>query len=328
MTTDEIIQEIYRVLDIEAQSITQLKDRNDPAKLVRALEILEGCTGKVVLTGIGKSGHVARKLSSTLSSTGTPSIFLHPAESAHGDLGLLTKDDVVMVVSYGGQSDEIVNILRFCARKSIPVIVLTGKQNGALVDLATVALNVHVDKEACPLGLAPTSSTTASLALGDALAMALLRKKGFKEENFAEFHPAGALGKRLLTTVADLMHKEDALPLVRPTTPLRDMIKVMTRMDVRGVAGVVDEEGRLIGVVTDGDVRRSLDKSDNPLSETAESFMSRHPKVIDKKELAEKSLFVMEQFTIQMLFVVDSEVDPLKPVGLIHLQDLLKAGLR
>lgn len=328
MNPDNIVQEIFEVLETEAEAILALKDQNSREALVRAVEVLEECRGKVIFTGIGKSGHIARKISSTLSSTGTPSIFLHPAESAHGDLGIISPEDVVFVVSYGGQSPEIIDLLRFCVRKSIPVLTMTGRSQGPLVDHATVALSVRVQKEACPLGLAPTSSTTATLALGDALAMALLKKRGFKEENFAEFHPGGLLGKRLLTTVGDLMHQEDALPLVTKSTPLREMIKVMTRMEVRGVAGVVTEEGQLVGVVTDGDLRRSLEKSDNPLEEPAERFMSHNPKMIDKRELAEKSLFVMEQFSIQTLFVVDAQEDPLKPVGLIHLQDLLRAGLR
>ena len=290
--------------------------------------MLAGCTGKVIVTGIGKSGQVGRKIASTMSSTGTPALFLHPAESSHGDLGVVAANDAILAISYGGETPELQDLIRFAARKGIRMAVITGKASSSLGRAAEVVLDASVDEEACPLGLAPTASSTAALAMGDALAMALLRRRGFREEDFAEYHPGGSLGRRLLTRVEDVMHKGDALPLVKPDAPMRDVLALMTQREVRGVAGVLEQD-RLIGVITDGDVRRRLEKTLNPLEDSAQDLMSRHPKTVDALELAEKALFMMEQFSIQSLFVVqrDSE-SPGKPVGLLHLQDLLRARIR
>lgn len=319
------IEEGKRVLKIEAQSILDLVDRIDES-FSEAVNMIVNCKGKVILTGIGKSGYVARKIASTLTSTGTPAVFLHPAESSHGDLGVISKEDCVVAISYGGGSSELMALVQFVARRGVQLIAMTSKSQSPLGEVAKVILNIQVKEEACPLGLAPTSSSTVALALGDALAMAALKHKGFKAEDFAEFHPAGALGRKLTLRVRDVMHSGEALPLVGPRDSMSAVISGMTSKDVRGVAGVIDEIGKLIGVITDGDIRRRLEKASDPLSEPAEALMSRAPKTIDAGELAEKAAFLMQQFQIQLLFVVDKDSsEPHRPVGLIHLQDLLRA---
>ena len=322
------IEQGARVLEIEARAIDHMRKKLGP-DFVRAVDILFKCQGKVVITGMGKSGHVGRKIASTMSSTGTPSVFLHPAESSHGDLGLVAANDVIIAISYGGEAHELQDVLKFASRKGIPLIGMTGKMKSTLANASTVALDVGIEEEACPLGLAPTASSTATLALGDALAMCLIKRRGFKEEDFAEFHPGGSLGRRLLTRVEDVMHGGDSLPIVKGPTGMREVLSAMTRKDVRGVAGVVDEKGALIGVITDGDIRRCLEKSHNPLEDSAYDIMSKNPKTVDAGELAEKALFMMEEFAIQSLFVVRrTSAQPTQPVGLLHLQDLLKAKLR
>jgi arabinose-5-phosphate isomerase len=318
--------EAHRVFDIEAKAIHGLKERLGE-NFTKALDILMACEGKVIITGIGKSGHIARKIASTMSSTGTPAVFVHPAESSHGDLGVVGPKDVIIAISYGGESPELQDVIRFAVRKGIALIACTGKLSSSMAQAAAVVLDISVREEACPLGLAPTASSTATLALGDALAMALLKRRGFKQEDFAEFHPGGSLGRRLLTRVQDVMHGGDALPVVKPTTGMREVLGLMTQKEVRGVAGVVDEAGVLIGIITDGDLRRRLEKSHNPLDETAADVMARNPKTVDAGELAEKALFMMEQFRIQSLFVVNKALDAQKPVGILHLQDLIRAKI-
>lgn len=322
------IEEGRRVLKIEAQAIQEMCERLDE-RFEKAVQMIFECKGKVIVTGIGKSGQIARKIASTMSSTGTPSLFLHPAESSHGDMGVIGSQDVVIGISYGGEAPEMGPLLSFVARKNIPLIALTGKPESSLARHATVTLDIHVREEACPLGLAPTSSSTAALAMGDAIAMAILKRRGFRKEDFAEYHPAGSLGRRLTLRVKDVMHVGEALPLVSPQEPMSKVISLMTSKDVRGVAGVVDGNGALIGIITDGDIRRRLEKSQTPLSERAADVMSKNPKTIDCNELAEKATFLMQEFRIQLLFAVDRfDTNPQAPVGLIHLQDLLKAGLR
>lgn len=322
------IEEGRRVLKIEAQSILDLAEKLNGA-FQTSVEMILKCPGKVIVTGMGKSGQIARKMASTLSSTGTPALYLHPAESSHGDMGVVTKNDLVVAFSYGGESTELVPLLQFLARRDIPLIAFTARGDSALAKAAKAVLDISVREEACPLGLAPTSSSTASLALADALAMAVLKRRGFRKEDFAEFHPGGALGKRLTLRVMDVMHSGDALPLVSLTEDMKKVISLMTSKDVRGVAGVVDEKQSLVGVVTDGDIRRRLEKSANPLSEKAQDVMSRNPKTIDCHELAEKAAFLMQQFKIDRLFAIDRQAaNPNRPVGLIHFQDLLNAGIR
>ena len=322
-----IINEAKRVLAVESQAISNFIEslNSNEALFVKAVELISACKGKVILTGMGKSGQVARKISSTLSSTGTPSLFLHPAEGSHGDLGVISENDLVMAISYGGGSDELVSLLKFVARKSVPLIALTGNLSSQLAKSATVCIDVSVSEEACPLKLAPTSSSTLSLAVGDALAMCVLKEKGFREEDFAQFHPAGALGKKLLTRVSDVMHTGEALPLVKEPTLMSEVLSIMTAKEVRGVAGVVASDGKLVGAITDGDIRRCLERKEDLLSLTAKDLMNITPKTINANELAQKALFMMQEFKIQTLFCIDASAEgPKKTVGLVHIQDLLK----
>lgn len=322
-----IIRQGLRVLDIEAKALQDLKSRIDQ-NFERAVQIILACSGRVVVTGIGKSGHIARKIASTLSSTGTPAMFLHPAESSHGDLGMIAPDDVVIAISYGGETSELMPVLSFLTRRNQPLIAMTGKSESSLAKAATVLLNIAVKEEACPLGLAPTTSSTVSLAMGDAIAMAVMEGKGFKPESFGELHPGGSLGARL-QKVGDLMHKGGALPFVEMNTSFRDVLTAMTHREVRGTAGVLDRNGELVGVITDGDIRRFLERNEDPLKGVAQDLMKKNPHTVDASELAEKALFMMEQFKIQMLIVLDqSSAHPKKPVGMINFQDLFKAKVR
>ncbi len=314
-------------LKMEADSILNLIPRLG-ADFEKAVDLVLNCKGKVVFTGIGKSGHISRKLTSTFSSTGTPSLYLHPAESSHGDLGVMTKNDLVIAISYGGEATELNSILNYTSRHGFSVIGITGKKHSTLGQAATVVLDVSVEKEACPLNLAPTSSSTATLAMGDALAMAVLEKRGFKAENFAELHPGGSLGAKLMR-VKDLMQKGDALPFVKAETTTKELLTKMTHQSVRGAAGVVDDQGQLIGVVTDGDIRRFLERHQDPFSKVAKDLMSHSPRTIDANEFAEKALFLMEQFRIQMLIVLDkSSNKPMQPVGMLIYSDLLSPKVR
>lgn len=322
------VEEGRRVLKIEAQSILDIAERLN-GNFEKAVQMVLDCKGKVIVTGIGKSGQVARKMASTLSSTGTPALYLHPAESSHGDMGVVTKNDLVVAFSYGGESHELVPLLSFLSRRGIALIAFTARNESALAKHAQIVLDISVKEEACPLGLAPTSSSTASLAFADALAMAVLKRRGFKTEDFAEIHPNGSLGRKLTLRVKDVMHQGEALPLVTPQEDMKKVISMMTSKDVRGVAGVIDDQKNLIGVITDGDIRRRLEKSSNPLNEKAMDVMSKNPKTIDCNELAEKAAFLMQQFKIDRLFAIDRQsTNPQSPVGLIHFQDLLKAGIR
>lgn len=327
MSSEKIIEVAKKTLQIEAQSISDLIPRIGD-EFVKAVNLITQCKGKVVVTGIGKSGQVARKISSTFSSTGTPSLYLHPAESGHGDLGVVTENDLVIGISYGGEATELNPILNFISRRGISLIAITGKAKSTLALAANLVLNVAVEKEACPLNLAPTSSSTATLAMGDALAMAVLDQKNFKTEDYAEFHPAGSLGSKLMR-VKDLMKTGDALPFVEKTTSMKDLLTKMTHQSVRGAAVVLDQNKNLNGVITDGDIRRFLEKNQNPFQSIAENIMSPSPKTVDANELAEKALFLMEQFRIQMLIVLDkTSATPLQPVGLLIYQDLLSAKVR
>jgi arabinose-5-phosphate isomerase len=322
------LQQGLKVIEVEAAAILALKGRLG-ADFEKVVGLIKDCRGKLVLTGMGKSGQIARKLASTFSSTGTPAVFLHPAESSHGDLGVIAANDVVLALSYGGESPEFSGILRFVARKGIPLVAMTGNLKSTLAKAAQVVLDVSVSEEACPLNLAPTASSTATLAMGDAVAMGVMAEKGFSPEDFAEFHPGGSLGYRLLTQVRDVMHAGDALPTVSLDTPVRQVFSIMTHKDVRGAAGIVDDKGDLVGVITDGDIRRRLEKSSDPLTGLAKELMTTNPRTIDANELAEKALFMMEQFQIQMVFVLDKEsAQPKKPVGILHIQDLLRAKVR
>ncbi len=311
-----------RVLRIEAEAILGLIPKLDE-RFERAVELLRGCAGRVIVTGMGKSGLIGRKIAATLASTGTPAHFLHPAEGVHGDLGMVARGDVVLALSNSGETDAALAILPPLKRLGVPILLLTGNPTSSLARQCEVVLDVSVAEEACPMNLAPTSSTTAALAVGDALAMVLLELRGFRPEDYAALHPRGSLGWRALFRVADLMLTGDALPIVPESTPLRDVIVEMTRKR-KGMTTVTDGAGRLVGVVTDGDLRRLhlTGKSIDDLS--AGQVASREPKTIRSEDLAAKALEVMETWQITSLVIVD---EARRPVGLIHMHDILRAKI-
>jgi len=312
-----------QVLEIEANAILALIDRLDQ-RFEQAVVLLDQCQGRVVVTGMGKSGIIGRKIAATLASIGVPSLFLHPAEGIHGDLGMVSRGDLVIALSNSGETEELLKILPAIKRLGVPMISLTGNVKSMLAKNSDVVLDVSVKEEACPLDLAPTASTTATLALGDALAMALLEHKGVKPEDFARYHPGGALGKRLLLTVEEVMHGDKAIPTVSPTAPLRDVIVEISSKKL-GVTTIVDDSGRLRGVITDGDLRRLLGKGGaDLLDRPAEAVMSPHPKVISRTALAAEAVGLMERHSITVLIVTDAEQ---RVEGVVHLHDLLKAGV-
>ena len=328
MSKAVILERAKAVLDIEAQGIVSLIDRLDES-FVRAVELLYECRGKVVVTGMGKSGLICRKIAATLSSTGTPSFFLHAGDANHGDMGMIMEGDVVLAVSNSGETEEVLRLIPILKRLGIKLITVTGNHGSSLSRAADVVLDASVKEEACPLGLSPTASTTAALALGDALAVSLLEKKGFKEEDFALRHPGGTLGRKLLLRVEDLMHRDADIPLVREETSMREAILVITSKRL-GVTGVTDHRGNLIGVITDGDLRRGLQAhGDGILSRSAAEVMVLKPRSIEKDALASQALARMEEnmpHPITSLFVVERPGDTV-PIGILHIHDLLKAGI-
>jgi arabinose-5-phosphate isomerase len=316
-----------RVLRLEAEGILTLCARLDD-RFVRAVELMRSCRGRVVVMGMGKSGHVGRKVAATLASTGTPAYFLHPAEGVHGDIGILAADDVVLGLSNSGETDEILGVLPQIKRLGVPLILLTGNPGSTLARQADVVVDVAVREEACPLNLAPTSSTTAALAMGDALAMTLLDLRGLRPEDYAALHPGGSLGWKALFRVADLMHTGDALPVVSETSTLKQAIEEMTAKRL-GMTTVVDSAGRLAGVITDGDLRRHHLAGGSLLDRPAHECMTAEPQRIGADELAVRALSVMEAHTIAgesrpitSLVIVDTGD---RPVGVIHLHDILRA---
>ncbi len=315
-----------RVLKIEADAVAALIARIDES-FEHAVEMILNCEGRVVVTGMGKSGLIGKKIAATLASTGTPALFLHPAEGIHGDLGMVTRGDTVIALSNSGETEEISRMLPFLKRLGIRIIALTGNPEATLAKNSDVVINVGVKEEACPLGLAPTASTTAMLAMGDALAVALLDKRGFKEEDFACFHPGGTLGKKLLLRVKDLMHVKDAVPVVTVATLIKDAIYEISSKKM-GITAVVNDDGKLVGVISDGDLRRWMEKTEktgeNLLSKRAEDIMTRKPKIANKESLAAEAVAIMEKNSITCLIVADAES---RPEGVIHLHDLLKAGV-
>jgi arabinose-5-phosphate isomerase len=319
-----IIEEAKRILRVEADSILDLAERVDE-EFSKAVEILYHCKGRVVLMGMGKSGLVGRKIASTFASTGTPAFFIHPAEGVNGDFGMLTKEDVVISISNSGETRELLEALPLIKRYGNRFIVLTGNLNSTLAKAGDVSLDIHVKEEACPLGLAPTASTTVTLALGDALAITLMVMKGFKEEDFAILHPGGALGKRLLLKVEDLMHIGEAFPMVSEKALMKEALFEITSKRL-GVTGVCSGKGHLVGVITDGDLRRALEKFSDLLHREASEVMTKNPKWIEKDALAAKAVQRMEEYSITSLFVFNSNGDKV-PVGIIHLHDLLRAGV-
>jgi arabinose-5-phosphate isomerase len=289
----------------------------------KAIDVLLACRGKVVVTGVGKSGIVGRKIAATFASTGTPAFFLHASEATHGDLGMLAKGDVLLALSQSGESVEVVGLLPLVRRLGVPLLALTAGASSRLAQAADVVLDTSVPQEACPLGLAPTSSTTVAMALGDALAVALLEERGFTQEDFALLHPAGALGRRL-TRVEDLMHRGDELPVVAPTASLADTLGEITKKRL-GITAVVDVAGELAGVVTDGDLRRGLQRGGDPRALTAADLMTRDPKTIAGDALAAQAVALMEQRSITQLVVLGPGTR--RPVGVLHLHDCLRAGV-
>ncbi|MDE2484904.1 MAG: KpsF/GutQ family sugar-phosphate isomerase [candidate division NC10 bacterium] len=311
-----------RVLQIEAEAILALIPRLDE-RFDRAVEILRDCRGRVVLTGMGKSGFVASKIASTLASTGTPAFFLHPAEGGHGDLGMLVRGDVVIAISNSGETDELVGLLPAIKRLGLTLIALVGDPASTLARQSDVAIDVSVTDEACPLQLAPTASTTAALAMGDALAVVLLEQRGFTEQDFALLHPAGSLGRQLLWRVQDLMHVGEQLPVVAEGALMKDAVAEISQKKL-GMTAVVNESGILIGILTDGDLRRALQKGIDLLQRQVKECMTPHPKAIDRQALAAKALEMMERHAVTSLLIVGSEG---KLEGVIHLHDLLRAGV-
>ena len=318
----EVMTLAQQVFETEAQGLNHVATKLDD-QFVKAVDLLLGCKGRVVVTGMGKSGHIANKIAATLASTGTPAFFVHPGEASHGDLGMITRDDVVIAMSNSGETQEVLALLPMLKRFDITFIAMTGKPGSTLAKAANAHLDVGVEKEACPLGLAPTSSTTATLAMGDALAVAALQCRGFTAEDFALSHPGGTLGKRLLIHVEDLMHSGDALPIVTLETLLPDAINVMTAKTF-GITAIVDENGAMCGVFSDGDIRRAIGKLVNPNTSTMRQIMTAKGKIIDRDQLAAEALELMEKHKITSLFILDPEQ---KPIGIIHLHDLLRAGI-
>jgi arabinose-5-phosphate isomerase len=318
-----VIKEAKRVLQVEADAVLALMD-GIAANFEDAVEKMFECKGKVVITGMGKSGLICQKIASTMASTGTPAFFLHPAEGVHGDLGMLAKGDVVIAVSNSGETEEVVRILPVIRRLGLDLITVSGNPASTLAKRGDIFLDVAVKEEACPLGLAPTASTTATLALGDALAVALMYRRGFKEEEFALFHPAGSLGKSLLMKVSDIMHSGDRVPVVSEDTSVKETILEMTSKGF-GVTAVLSKNGGFIGVVTDGDLRRALERDGNIMDETALDIMTSNPKTISSDALAAKALKFMDDEKITSLFVEPDKSG--RPAGIIHLHDLLKSGV-
>lgn len=311
-------------LQIEADAILALKARltsDTHHNFARATALLLGCSGRVVVSGMGKSGHIARKIAATLSSTGTPAMFVHPAEAAHGDLGMVTESDAMIAISYSGESDELLAITPVIKRLGAKLISMTGNPDSSLARLADVHLNVAVDKEACPLNLAPTASTTVTLALGDALAVAMLDARGFREEDFARSHPGGSLGRRLLTHVRDVMRTGDAIPAVKPNVMLPEALLEVTRKGM-AMTAIVNDDFHVVGIFTDGDLRRLIEQGKNFSKTLISDVMHSHPRVISPDQLAVDAVELMEQHRINQVLVCEPGG---KLVGALHIHDLTRA---
>lgn len=322
MAEFDYIASARRTISMERDAVDSLLQRlAEPFST--ACDTLLACRGRVVVTGMGKSGHVGRKLAATLASTGTPAFFVHPGEASHGDMGMITAEDVVIALSNSGNTAEVVTLLPLIKRLGAPLISLTGNAESTLAQAAVANLDTGVEQEACPLNLAPTSSTTTALVMGDALAIALLEARGFSAEDFAFSHPGGSLGRRLLLLVDDIMHGGDSMPLVGPQVPLRDALLEMTRKGL-GLTGIADEQGALVGIFTDGDLRRTLDQNIDFQSVRIGDLMTRGCKTARAGMLAAEALKIMEDARINGLFVVDSDG---RPVGALNMHDLLRAGV-
>ncbi len=307
------------VIEIEARAVAALADRIDAAFL-RAVDLLLACRGRVVVSGVGKSGHIGRKLAATLASTGTPALFVHAAEAAHGDLGMITAQDVVIALSYSGETSELLTIVPVIKREGTPMIAMTGSDQSSLARFADVHLNVHVDKEACPLNLAPTSSTTAMLALGDALAIACLDARGFGAEDFARSHPGGALGRRLLTRVADIMRSGEALPIVGERASVLEAVAEISRKRL-GMTAIVDDAQRVLGVFTEGDLRRLIERVGDVRTLAVSEVMTRNPLSVPSAMLAAEAARILDASLRNQLLVIDDG----RLVGALHMHDLTAA---
>jgi arabinose-5-phosphate isomerase len=321
MSDKKIITLGRKAVKAEALALSEMAGRMGE-EFARAVELLLSAKGKVIVAGVGKSGLIGQKIAATLTSTGTPSFFLHPTDALHGDLGIVSKGDVAIIISKSGGTDELCELLAMLKRVGVKIIALLGKADSALSAQSDVVLDVSVKEEACPHDLVPTTSTTAALAMGDALAIALLDQRNFTPEDFACFHPGGGLGKRLLMRVSDLMQGGKDVPVVKQNASMKDAILEMTAK--RGVTSIVDPEGRLMGVLTDGDLKRLLTKTNDIFSLKVEEVMNKNPKTVDGGQLAVKAAKMMEDFRVTSLLVVDKNK---MPVGIIHLHDIMQAGV-
>lgn len=322
ISTKNITDLAKEVLEIEAHSILKLKN-GIGENFAKAIDILYSCKGRVIVTGMGKSGIIGKKIAATLSSTGTPSYFLHPAESTHGDSGIITRDDVIIAISNSGETKELLNLLPLIKRFGVQMIAMTGGMNSTLAKTSDVTLDISVEKEACPLNKAPTASTTATLAMGDALAVCLLEKRGFSEEDFLVYHPSGALGKGILYKVEELMIQGEKLPLASEDDLFTEVIELISEKRL-GIAVLTDKNGIMTGILTDGDIRRTLIKYNNVQGLKAKEVMTINPKTVLPDDLAAKALNLMEKYSITALAITDENK---KPVGILHIHDLLRAGV-
>lgn len=318
----DIKKVVKEVINIEIKALSDFK-RAIKDNFNVAVNILKKCRGKVIIIGLGKSGIIGQKISATLSSTGTPSIYLHPVEAAHGDMGVISKKDVIIVISQSGETEEIKDLLPSLTNLKIPIIAITGNKNSTLSKNVTCIIDSYVREEACPMGLAPTASSIVQLAIGDALAIALLKIKNFKKEDFAKLHPGGTLGKKLTLKVGNIMHTGDELPIVKKNVILKEALLIMTKKRF-GCIAVVDEKNRLCGIFTDGDLRRLIEKNEDPFSMKISSIMITNPKTIKEEELVTDALSVMEKNKITVLLVTDKKK---RLIGIIHLHDILSSGI-
>ena len=323
MTAQNILEEGKKVINIELKSIENLLPRLN-SSFVKTVKLIYNCTGRTIITGIGKSGLISRKIVATLNSTGTPAIYLHPTDALHGDLGLIRKDDIVIIISKSGATEELLSLATMIKRMNVPIISMLGNSQSSLAKLSDIILDISVTEEACPHGLAPTSSTTVSLVLGDAIAVAVLKLRGFTPKDFAALHPAGSLGKKLLLKISEIMYKENELPIVKKDTSIKDTILEMTAKRL-GATCVIDENKSLVGIITDGDLRRQLEKSLDIKNLKAEDIMTKNPKTINQKLLASFALKQMEKYNITSLIAINENN---LPVGIVHLHDLVKLGLQ
>lgn len=326
MKSSKIKDIAKNVIRTEAEAVSLIEERIDDIFEDAVQKIIE-CDGRVIVSGMGKSGLISQKIASTMASTGTPSYFVHPAEALHGDLGMITNNDILIIISNSGETTELIQIIPLVKKKNVTIIGLIGKRNSTLASESDIYLDTSVNKEACTLDLAPTSSTTATLALGDALAICLLEIKGFNKEDFAALHPGGILGKRLLLTIAKLTHKGDKIPFIHNNDSIKNALFKISEKGL-GLTGVLDNNDNLIGIITDGDIRRGLENiGDDILNKKAESLMTKEPKIISSDVLAISALQLMEKHSITSLFVY-SNVNLKKPDGIIHIHDILRLGIQ